>query len=67
VRIVDLTTYIELEKSAANNDIEKVEAIVSQKRSQVKNSRAAHELDRLFAELEALEWLQRQIARYSLG
>jgi hypothetical protein len=46
-------------------DIEKVEAIVSQKKSQVKNSRDAHELDRLFAELEALEWLQRQIAKYS--
>ncbi len=46
-------------------DIEKVEAIVSQKKSQVKNSRDVHELDRLFAELEALEWLQRQIAKYS--
>jgi hypothetical protein len=46
-------------------DIEKVEAIVSQEKSQLKNSRDAHELDRLFAELEALEWLQRQIAKYS--
>ena len=29
----------------------------------MKNSKDAHESDRLFAELDGLEWLKRQIAR----
>jgi hypothetical protein len=51
--------------SAANDDIEKVEAIIIEKRAQLKNSKDVYETDRLFAELEGLEWLQRQIARFS--
>jgi len=33
----------------------------------LKNSKDVYETDRLFAELEGLEWLQRQIARYFWG
>ncbi len=47
------------------NDIEKVEPIVLQKRTMLKNSKDVHESERLFAELDGLEWLQRHIARYS--
>jgi hypothetical protein len=36
-----------------------------QKKNQLKNSKDVHESDRLFAELDGLEWLQRQRARYS--
>ena len=43
-------------------DIEKVESIISQKKTLLKNSKDVHESDRLFTELEALEWFQRQIA-----
>ena len=43
-------------------DIEKVESIISQKKTLLKNSNDVHESDRLFTELDALEWLQRQIA-----
>jgi hypothetical protein len=32
-----------------------------------KNSKDIREIERLFAELEALEWLQRQIAVFSHG
>ena len=46
--------------------MEKVESIISQKKAQLKNSKDVHESDRLFAELDALEWLQRQIAVYTL-
>jgi hypothetical protein len=52
-------------RSAANDDLEKVEAIIKQKKAQLKNSKDVHESERLFAELDGLEWLQRQIARYS--
>jgi hypothetical protein len=54
-------------RSAVNDDIEKVESIIIQKKALLKNSKDVHESDRLFAELDGLEWLQqqRQIARYS--
>lgn len=47
------------------NDIELIESIILQKKALLKNSKDVHESDNLFAELEGLEWLQRQIARYS--
>jgi hypothetical protein len=52
-------------RSAADEDLENVEAIIKQKKAQLKNSKDVHESERLFAELDGLEWLQRQIARYS--
>jgi hypothetical protein len=48
-----------------NNNIEKVESIISQKKALLKNSKDVYESDRLFDELDDLEWLQRQIALYS--
>jgi hypothetical protein len=51
-------------RSAADY-LEKVEAIIAQRKSLLKNSKDVHESDRLFAELDGLEWLQRQIAVYS--
>ena len=50
-----------------NNNIEKVESIISQKKALLKNSKDVYESDRLFDELDDLEWLQRQIALYSWG
>jgi hypothetical protein len=49
---------------SASDDIEEVEAIIAEKKELLKNSKDVYETDRLFAELEGLEWLQRQIARY---
>jgi hypothetical protein len=54
-----------IRRSVDGNNIEKVESIISQKKALLKNSKDVHESDRLFAELDALEWLQRQIAVYS--
>jgi hypothetical protein len=48
-----------------NNNIEKVESIISQKKALLKNCKDVYESDRLFAELDGLEWLQRQIVLYS--
>jgi hypothetical protein len=50
---------------SASDDIEKVEFIIKEKKALLKNSNDVHESDSLFAELDGLEWLQRQIARYS--
>ena len=36
-----------------------------EKKDLLKNSKDVHESDRFFAELDGLEWLQRQIVRYS--
>jgi hypothetical protein len=50
---------------SVNDNIEKVESIIMQKKALLKNSKDVHEYDRLFAELDGLEWLRRQITRYS--
>jgi hypothetical protein len=50
-----------------DNDIEKVECIILQKKALLRNCIDVHESDRLFGELDGLEWLQRQIAVYSWG
>lgn len=50
---------------SVDNDIEKVECIILQKKALLRNCKVVHESDRLFGELDGLEWLQRQRARYS--
>jgi len=47
------------------SDLEKIDAIVQWKKSLMKNSKDVYEFDRLVSELDGLEWLQRQIARYA--
>ena len=54
-------------RSATSDNIEEVESIIAEKKTLLKNSKDVDETDRLFAELEGLEWLQRQIARFSWG
>ena len=49
--------------AADNDDIEVVEAMIAEKKALLKNSNDVQEFDRLSAELEGLEWLQRQITR----
>ena len=50
---------------SVDDDVAKVEFIIKEKKALLKNSNDVHESDRLFAELDGLEWLQRQIERYS--
>ena len=52
-------------RSVDDHDIQKVEFIIKEKKALLKNSNDVPESDRLFAELDGLEWLQRQIERYS--
>jgi hypothetical protein len=53
--------------TAAVDDIEQVEAMIAQKKALLKRSEDVYEFDRLSAELEGLEWLQRQIERLVWG
>jgi hypothetical protein len=62
---VNNTFQIQIDAIRSIDDIEKVESIILQKKTLSKNSKDVHDSDRLFAELDGFEWLQRQIARYS--
>ena len=57
---------IEAIRSATDN-LEKVEPLIKQKKELLKNTKDIKEMDRLLAELEALEWLQAQIGVSTLG
>jgi hypothetical protein len=62
---VNKTFQLQIDAIRSVDDMEKVESIILQKKALLKNSKDIHEYERLFAELDGLEWLQRQIERYS--
>jgi hypothetical protein len=63
---VNKTFQIQIDAIRSVNNIEKIEFIINEKKARLKNSKDVNESERwLFAELDGLEWLQRQIARYS--
>jgi hypothetical protein len=59
------TFQLQIDAIRSVNDIEKIEFMISEKKELLKNCNDVHETDRLFAELDGLEWLQRQIERYA--
>jgi hypothetical protein len=62
---VNTTFQLQIDAIRSIDDIELIEPIILKKKALLKNSKDVHESDRLFAELDGLEWLQRQIAVYS--
>jgi phosphoserine aminotransferase len=64
---VNSTFQVQINVLRAVDDFEteNIEAIIEQKKAQLKNSKDGYESESLYAELDGLEWLQRQIARYS--
>ncbi len=62
---VNKTFQLQIDVIRSIDDIEKVEFIINEKKALLKNSKDVHESDRLFAELDGLEWVQRQIDRYA--
>ena len=62
---VNSTFQLQIDAIRSVDDMEKVEYITKENKALLKNSKDEHESDRLFAELDGLEWLQRQIERYS--
>jgi hypothetical protein len=62
---VNSTFQLQIDTIRSVDDIERVEFISKEKKALLKNSKDVRESDRLFAELDGLECLQRQIERYS--
>jgi sigma54-dependent transcription regulator len=62
---VNRTFQLQIDAIRSVDDLEKIEFVIKDKKALLRNSKDVHESDRLFAELDGLEWLQRQIARYS--
>jgi hypothetical protein len=62
---VNKTFQLQIDAIRSADDIERVEFIIKEKKALLRNSKDVHEADRLFAKLDGLEWLQRQIAVYS--
>ena len=58
------TFQLQIDAIESVKEIELIEPIILQKKALLKNSKDVHKTDKLFAELEGLEWLQRQIAWY---
>ena len=48
-------------RSVDDDDIEKVESIILQKKALLKNSKDVHEADRLYAELDGLEYRTKEL------
>jgi hypothetical protein len=61
---VNSTFQVQIYAIRSVDDLENVEFIIKQNKALLRNSKDVHESDRLFAELDGLEWLQRQIERY---
>jgi hypothetical protein len=54
---VNSTFQLQIDAIWSVDDIEKIESIIQQKKESLKNCKDVHETDRLFAELDGLEWL----------
>jgi hypothetical protein len=63
---VNKTFQIQIDSIRSVDDIERIEHMISEKKTLLRNSKDVHESDRLFTELDTLEWFQRQIAIYAL-
>lgn len=61
--IVNRTFEVQVE-AIRSADTEKIAMLVLQKKTQLQVAKDVHEADKLFAELDALEWLQRQVVAH---
>ena len=55
---VNSTFQVQIDAIRSVDDLEKIEFIIKEKKALLKNSKDIHESERLFAELDGLEWLQ---------
>jgi hypothetical protein len=62
---VNNSFQVQIDAIRSVHDMDKIVFIIERKRTQMKSSKDVNEFDRLVSELDGLEWLQRQIARYS--
>ena len=62
-RIVNRTFEVQIE-AIRHADPEKIAYIILQKKVKLNNSKSVAKADTLFAEIDALEWLQRQVVKH---
>ena len=62
---VSKTFQLQIDAIRSVDDVQRVDPIIKEKKALLKNSKDIHESDRSSTELDGLEWLQRQIERYS--
>jgi hypothetical protein len=62
---VNRTFQLQIDAIRSVDDLEKIDFIIKEKKALLRNSSDVYESDRLFAELDGSEWLQRQIERYT--
>jgi len=54
---VNETFQVQIDAVRSVDDMEKVESIINEKKAMLKNSKDVRESEKLFAELNGLEWL----------
>ena len=47
-----------------NADTDRIALVILQKKKQLENAKDVNAIERLYTELEALEWLQRQVVKH---
>jgi hypothetical protein len=47
-----------------NADVEKIALLILQKKKQLESTKDMDNIERLYTELDALEWLQRQVVKH---
>jgi hypothetical protein len=47
-----------------NADTDRIALVILQKKKQLENAKDMNAIERLYTELEALEWLQRQVVKH---
>ena len=62
---VNRTFQLQIDAIRSVDDLENIDFIIKEKKALLRNSSDVYESDRLFAELDGLEWLQLQIERYT--
>ena len=61
--LVNQAFQIQIE-TLRNADTERIALVILQKKKQLENAKNVNAIERLYTELEALEWLQRQVVKH---
>jgi hypothetical protein len=61
--LVNRTFELQIE-TIRNADTERVAILILKKQKELENAREMHSIEHLYTELDALEWLQRQVVKH---
>lgn len=59
-----IRTFVTQIRILRNAQLDRLEELIAIRKNDLKNSKNVIESDMIFAELEALEWLQRQVVKH---